>query len=129
MRLGYKRDYEVDAICDFAQIVKIVAFDHPEDAALQAYCSKVKMTAIMLLIQDQRAVGKTNILKDRRQDCRECELAEKMRPCMVNGKRGACKYKSIEYQARFIEKHLGTDAFKPLMPYIGQYEKERVGQA
>lgn len=47
MRLGYKRDYEVDAICDFAQIVKMVAFDHPEDAALQAYCSKVKMTAIM----------------------------------------------------------------------------------
>lgn len=50
MRLGYKRDYEVDAICDFAQIVKMVAFDHPEDAALQAYCSKVKMTAIMLLM-------------------------------------------------------------------------------
>lgn len=129
MRLGFKRDYEVDAICDFAQIVKMVAYDHPEDAALQAYCSKVKMTAIMLLIQDQREIGKTNILKDRQQDCRECEFSEKTRPCMAGGKRGACKYKSASYQAQFITKHLGADAFEPLMPYIGQSEKERVSQA
>lgn len=124
MSLGFKREYETEAICEFAQMVKMVAFDHPEDAALQAYCSKVKMTAIMMLMQDKHEIGKSNILEDRMRDCRECEFEEKTRPCVVDGKRGSCKYKSIKYQAMFIEKNLGEDAMKPLQPYIKQYERE-----
>lgn len=127
MSLGLNREYETEAICIFAQIVKMVSFDHPEDTALQAYCSKVKMTAIMMLMQDKHEIGKSNIMEDRIQGCRQCELDEKMRPCVLNGKHGRCKYKSIKYRALFIKKHFGEAAMEPMQPYVKQYEKEVEG--
>lgn len=124
MSFGFKREYETEAICEFAQIVKMVAFDHPEDAALQAYCQRVKMTAIMMLMQDKHEIGKSNILEDRMRDCRECEFEEKARQCVMNGKHGSCKYKTIKYQTIFILKRFGEDALKPLQPYIRQHKRE-----
>lgn len=118
MRHGYERQYETDAIADYAQIVKIIAHDHPEDAALQSYCTKVKLTAIMILAGEIRDTGQSNILQDRMSDCRDCEQQEGTRPCMADGLRGRCKYNSPEYRIKAIVKHFGENAFDPIKPYL-----------
>lgn len=118
MRHGYERQYETDAIADYAQIVKIITHDHPEDAALQSYCAKVKLTAIMILADEMREIGQADILKDRINDCRDCEHQTGMRPCIADGLRGECKYKSAEYRIKAIIKLFGESAFDLIKPYL-----------
>ena len=112
MRYGYKQQYEVDAIADYAEIVKLLANAHPESAALQAYLSKVKLTAIMLLASEMREIGVSDIVRDRLDDCRDCERQEGIRPCMSEGLYGKCKYNSPEYRFTrtvFTKQHTGGD--------------------
>lgn len=126
MRYGYKQQYEVDAIADYAEIVKLLANAHPESAALQAYLSKVKLTAIMLLASEMREIGVSDIVRDRLDDCRDCERQEGIRPCMSEGLYGKCKYNSSEYRAMAVIKHFGKSAFGLLEPYLPSNTKEGI---
>lgn len=120
MSLGWKREYESDALALFTDAVRIIAADHPEDAALQAFAKKAQLTTIMVLADEKRELNMpgSNILKDRLSDCLECQRREGTKPCIKDGTRGPCIYKSPKYALQAIEKHLGKGAFDLISKYI-----------
>lgn len=120
MSLGWKREYESDALVQFTQVVRLIAADHKEDAALQAFAKKAQLTTIMALANEKRELNLpgSSILQDRLADCLECQRREGTKPCIKGGTRGPCIYKSPKYMLQAIEKHLGKGALDLISKYI-----------
>lgn len=125
MSLGWKQEYESEALSDFTQAVRLIAMEHPEDAALQAFARKAQLTTIMVLTNEVRDLNKpgANCLRDRLDDCRECRARNESRPCHANGGHESCIYKSPAYALKAIEKYLGGNALDYVFKYIPKQEE------
>lgn len=73
MSVGWQRQYETKAVCDFAMAVRIFAEEKPNDAKLQAFARKCRLTAIMVMAKEDEDVKTGNIVKDRLADCEQCK--------------------------------------------------------
>lgn len=125
MSLGWKREYESEALSNFTQAVRLIASEHPEDAALQAFAKKAQLTTIMVLTNEMRDLNKpgANCLYDRLEDCRECRAQNGSHPCHANGGHESCIYKSPSYALKAIEKYLGQNALDYVTNYIPEQEE------
>ena len=109
MSVGWKRQYETEAICDFCEIVKMFAAEKPNDAKLQAFARKCKLTALMLLTQEQKDWEMGDIARDRLADCEDCRRwNDGKMPCETAEGR-TCIYKQPKYQLRAIKKYFGDE--------------------
>ncbi len=125
MSLGWKREFESEALSDFVQAVRLIAAEHPEDAVLQAFAQKARLTAIMVLTNEMRDLNKpgASCLYDRLEDCRKCRAKNGNHPCHANGGHESCIYKSPAYALKAIEKHLGENALDYVLKYIPKQEE------
>lgn len=73
MSVGYKRQYETDAIMRFAILVKWVAFYNPQDKWLQEFANKACLMAISEGMSEESDLSTEDIIQDRLRDCRECQ--------------------------------------------------------
>ena len=107
--VGWQRHYETEAICDFYEIVRLFAAEKPNDAKLQAFARKCKLTALMLLTQETKDIDRGNIVKDRLADCEECKRwNDGKRPCEANEKH-RCKYDMPAERRKVIIRHFGDE--------------------
>ncbi len=53
LTLGRRTDYEDKIICDYVKLMKILEFEHPEDAALKAHKRKCLLIALQRLTQER----------------------------------------------------------------------------
>lgn len=125
MSLGWKREFESKALSDFVQALRLIAAEHPEDAALQAITQKARLTAIMVLTNEMRDLNKSgaSCLYDRLEDCRECRARNGNYPCHSNGGHESCIYKSPAYALKAVEKYLGKNALDCVVKYIPEQEE------
>lgn len=117
--VGYKRQYETEAIYDFAMLVKTLSeLCYPDSKELQQLARRAKLTFIMLATTEQRDLKTGNIVRDRLQDCADCKRWSSEQPCMVNGHRtGRCKYASDEYKAGVIRRQFGDAVIEIIKKY------------
>lgn len=117
--VGYKRQYETEAIYDFAMLVKILSELHyPESKELQELARRAKLMFIMAATTEQRDLKTGNIIRDRLRDCESCKRWSNDQTCMQNGNRtGSCKYSSAAYKAKAIRDHFGMDAIEIVKKY------------
>lgn len=109
MSVGWKRQYETETVCDFTQMVRLFAAEKPNDAKLQAFARKCRLTALMLLTQEQKDLDRGDIAKDRLTDCEYCRRwNDGMRPCeTAEGRK--CVYKQPKHQLQVIKQHFGEE--------------------
>lgn len=109
MSVGWQRQYEVEAICDFCQIVGIFAAEKPNDAKLQAFYRKCRLTTLMLITQEEKDIERRSVCADRAADCRDCRAWNNgERPC--DGSQGRrCKYALPAEQLKAIKRYFGDE--------------------
>lgn len=109
MNVGWKRQYEVETVCDFTQMVRMFAAEKANDAKLQAFARKCKLTSMMLLTQEQNDMEHGNIVKDRLADCENCRRwNDGKRPCeTAEGRK--CVYKQPKHQLQAIRQYFGEE--------------------
>ena len=78
--VGYKRQYETEAIYDFAMLVKILPTALPESKELQELARRAKLTFIMAATTEQNDLKTGSIFRDRLQDCETCKRCRTTRP-------------------------------------------------
>lgn len=107
--VGWKRQYETETICDFYQMVRMFAEEKPNDAKLQAFARKCKLTALMLLTQESKDMDRGSILKDRLADCEDCRRwNDGKRPCETTDDR-KCIYKQSKHKRQIIKHYFGEE--------------------
>lgn len=117
MNVGYKREYEGEAIYHFANMVITFAGLFPENAKLKAYAKQVCLKFIQISAAEIRDMKNESILDDRLRDCAECKRSRGEKPCMKDGRTWAnhvCIYSTYEYNRAAIEKHFGEQGLQML---------------
>ena len=125
MSVGWQRQYETEAIIDFAQWVKIFAEEKPNDAKLQAFARKSIMEAISTATREQHDLRTGNVVHDRREDCRRCLMESGGRPC-ADGK--GCKFRRTPERVKAIERHFGDEG-KHFLDWAGAIIMRREAKA
>lgn len=117
--VGNKRQYETEAIYDFAMLVKILSELHyPESKELQELARRAKLTFIMAATTEQNDLKTGSIFRDRLQDCETCKRWSNDQTCERNGHfTGPCKYSSAAYKAKAIRDHFGMEAIEIIKKY------------
>ena len=108
MSVGWQRQYEVEALCEFYEIVKIFADEKPSDAHLQDFARRCKLNAIMEATKERHELSSGgNVVKDRIRDCDICRAtSDGPVPCTFTK---SCKYKTAHETVKIIQKHYGEE--------------------
>ena len=125
--VGWQRQYEVEAVCDFTMIVKMFAEEKPNDAKLQAFARKCKLTALMLLTQEKKDLERGSVVKDRLADCEDCRRwNDGKRPCDENEGR-KCKWALPAQQLKTIKRYFGEEGLH-FIDWAGKIVAKREAQ-
>jgi len=127
MNAGWRSQYETEAISSFALILRWMAEERTQDAELQAFARKAKLTAIMLIAQEKQAIETGSVCKDRLSDCNDCRRENGgMRPCKAEpGKDRVCRWETPEHKLRTINRHFGPEGMK-WVEEAGKYAEKRL---
>lgn len=127
-RVGFKRQYETDAICEFSQLVRMFAAEKPNDEKLQAFARKCRLTALMMLTQERKDIETGSIVKDRIADCEDCRRWNNgNRPCETAEGR-ECIYKQPKEKLRVIRERFGDEGMH-FIEWAGRIIKMREAKA
>lgn len=126
MRCGHRRDAELDALGDFCQWLSAAVAMHREDAELAAFARKCRIIYLRELTADMAALDTADFIRDRLDDCRDCDM-EGERPCFdENGKWRGCKWRSGKNKVAFVERGFGEKAVQFLRRYTDIKTNRRV---
>lgn len=105
MSVGWRRQYETEAVAEFYEYVRAFAAEKPKDARLQAFARKCKLTALMVATQEQKDIERGDIAGDRAADCDECRRWNRKDPCEA----GKCIYQQPTERLRVIRHYFGDE--------------------
>jgi len=117
--IGFKRQYETDALFDFAMLLKYLSeISYPGNTELQTLARRAALTYVMAANEEEVDMKSRNIIRDRLQDCADCKRWTSEQPCIVNGHHsGPCKYNSFTYKAGVIREKFGDKAIEIIKKY------------
>lgn len=124
MSVGYKREYEDEAIARYAKMVVIFSKIFPDNENLKAYAKEVSLRFVQAAMTEIRDIKAGNILRDRIQDCMDCVRANGKRPC---GKTGPCVYSTYEYNRAAIQKHFGDRGLQ-MLDYMDKWITKKAAE-
>ena len=132
MSLGFKQQYENEAVNSFARMVDIFSKFFPENKKLKAYAKEVVLQSIQLDMAEVREIrSRRSIVEDRRRECAECERDHGEKPCMSGGRPwgvGVCVYSTYEYNRAAIQKHFGEQGLQ-MLDYMDKWITKRMSEA
>jgi len=124
MSVGWQRQYETDAVCDFAMAVKIFAEEKPNDAKLQAFARKCRLQALMVMAQEDEDRKTGNMALDRLADCEACKrFNDGKRPCDENEGR-KCKWAMPAEFRKTVIRYFGDEG-KHFLEWAGKIIAKR----
>ena len=110
MSVGWKRQYDTDAVYWFCRAVMFFAANAPGDEWLQSFARKTRLRAIMEMHRFSEDMSRENIVHDRLEECRLCmRWHDETRPCeQVEGRE--CVYNTPEENIRAVKRVFGEEA-------------------
>lgn len=121
MSVGWKRQYETEAVELFCDTVMFFAAHDPGNEWLQGFARKTRLRTVMVSQRFISDMEHESIVRDRLDDCERCKKwHDDTRPCMHN-ERLECVYKAPEEQVRTIKRIFGEEATR-----FYEYSKEHL---
>lgn len=110
MSVGWKRQYETDAVYMFCEAVMFFAAKDTRNEWLQAFARKTRLRTIMVSQQYIHDTERESIVHDRLEDCEYCKRwNDGTRPCEHNERR-ECTYNTPEEAVKTVKRIFGEEA-------------------
>lgn len=126
--VGWKRQYETEAICWFYRVMQAVTAKMPGDEAAAAFTRKVKLTATMKLTQEMIDSKAGTVADDRLNDCAACRKQNDGRCYREFNPKRDCIYERADVKARVILRTFGDEA-REWIEKAGQLAEELEAKA